>query len=96
MRCYSRQLVFAACCCHAIYSNSPDRNWKRLFHQQGVIGMNNIQSSIKGYALAVLLGAVGGGLLVSIATKAIPKMMSGLMQNMMMQMNQNGFNPGEK
>lgn len=58
--------------------------------------MNNIQSSIKGYALAVLLGAVGGGLLVSIATKAIPKMMSGLMQNMMMQINQNGFNPGEK
>jgi hypothetical protein len=57
--------------------------------------MNNIQSSTKGYALAVLLGAIAGGLVVSIATRAIPKMMSGMMQNMMMQMEKNGFNPGE-
>jgi hypothetical protein len=57
--------------------------------------MNNIHTSRKGYALAVILGAVGGGLLVAIATKAIPKMMSGMMQNMMMKMGKNGFNPGE-
>ncbi len=57
--------------------------------------MNNTRSSTMGYALAVLLGAIGGGLLVSIATKAIPRMMSGMMQNMMIQMRKNGFNPGE-
>ena len=57
--------------------------------------MNNTHISRKGYALAVILGAVGGGLLVAIATKAIPKMISGMMQNMMMQMRKNGFNPGE-
>ena len=50
---------------------------------------------MQGYALAVLLGAIGGGLLVAIATKAIPRMMSGMMQNMVMQMQKNGFNPGE-
>jgi len=57
--------------------------------------MNNTRSSTMGYALAVILGAIGGGLLVSIATKAIPRMMSGMMQNMMIQMRKNGFNPGE-
>jgi hypothetical protein len=57
--------------------------------------MNNAHSSTGGYALAVILGAIAGGLLVSIATRAIPKMMSGMMQNMMSQMEKNGFNPGE-
>ena len=57
--------------------------------------MNNTHTSKKRYALAVILGAVGGGLLVAIATKAIPKIMSGMMQNMMMQMRKKGFNPGE-
>ena len=63
--------------------------------KEGKIKMNNTHSPMQGYALAVLLGAIGGGLLVAIATKAIPKMMSGMMQNMMMQMQKNGFNPGE-
>jgi hypothetical protein len=57
--------------------------------------MNNTRSSTKGYALALVLGAIGGGLVVAIATRAVPKMMSGMMQNMMMQMQKNGFNPGE-
>ena len=57
--------------------------------------MNNTRYSTTGYALAVVLGVIGGGLLVAIATKAIPKMMSGMMQNMMMQMRKNGLKPGE-
>lgn len=57
--------------------------------------MNNTYTSRKGYALALVLGALAGGLLVVIATKAIPKMMSGMMQNMMLEMKKDGFNPGE-
>jgi hypothetical protein len=68
---------------------------KQLFKLEGVINMNNPHSPRKGYALAVILGAIGGGLFVAIATKAVPRMMSGMMQNMMVQMRKNGFNPGE-
>ena len=57
--------------------------------------MNNTYAPTRGYALAVVVGALAGGLLVVVATKAIPKMMSGMMQNMMLEMKKNGFNPGE-
>jgi hypothetical protein len=57
--------------------------------------MNNTYTSRKGYALVLILGALAGGLLVVIATKAIPKMLSGMMQNMILEMRKNGFNPGE-
>lgn len=57
--------------------------------------MSNVHSNAKGYVLAAFLGAVGGGLLVAIMTKAVPRIMSGMMQNMMGQMRKNGFNPGE-
>jgi hypothetical protein len=57
--------------------------------------MNNTYTSRKGYALALVIGAFAGGLLVVIATKAIPKLMSGMMQNMMLDMRKNGFIPGE-
>ncbi len=53
----------------------------------------------KGYAVAFLLGGVGGGVLVAVATRAIPKMMSnvmsGMMQNMMAKMKEGGVNPSE-
>lgn len=60
----------------------------------------DITRSITGkVVLAGILGAIGGGLLVAIATRAIPKMMSrmmsGMMQNMMGQMRENGVNPAE-
>ena len=55
--------------------------------------------SFKGYALAAFLGAIGGGLLVTCATKAIPRMMSQMMsdrmQNMMACMGEGGLNPPE-
>ncbi len=51
------------------------------------------------YMLAAVLGAVGGGLIVAFATKAVPKMMSemmsGMMRNMMAQMGEDSCNPAE-
>jgi hypothetical protein len=61
--------------------------------------MNEMRDPKKNYAVAVLLGAVGGGLFVAFATKAIPKMMaqlmSGMMQNMMSNMSESGCDPSE-
>jgi hypothetical protein len=49
--------------------------------------------------LAILLAAIGGGLLVALAAQAIPRMMSrmmaGMMQHMMAQMEEGGFSPAE-
>ena len=51
------------------------------------------------FVLAAVLGAIGGGLIVALATKAIPRMMSEMMprmmQNMMAHMGEGGFNPAE-
>jgi hypothetical protein len=51
------------------------------------------------YLLSALLGAIGGGILVIVATKAIPtlmtRMMTGMMQNMMAQMGACDCNPKE-
>jgi hypothetical protein len=57
--------------------------------------MNPQDNRRSGYVLAVLLGAVGGGLIVAFATKAIPKMMAGMMQNMMAHMAESGGDPSE-
>jgi uncharacterized protein involved in exopolysaccharide biosynthesis len=61
--------------------------------------MNTTRSDAKKYVLAATLGAVGGGLLVALTAKAIPKMMSqimsGMMQDMMGQMRKSGCNPAE-
>jgi len=46
-----------------------------------------------GYILATVLGAVSGGLIVALATNAIPKMMSQMMRNMMSQMRESGCDP---
>ncbi len=56
---------------------------KQIFSQKGT------------YLISALLGAIGGGILVLIATKAIPNMMSGMMQKMMSQMGESGCNPQE-
>jgi hypothetical protein len=61
--------------------------------------MNKMSDQRKNYAVAFLLGAVGGGLFVAFASKAIPKMMtqlmSGMMQNMMSNMSESGCDPSE-
>lgn len=45
--------------------------------------------------ISALLGAIGGGLFVLIATKAVPRMMTAMMRNMMLQMKASGCNPQE-
>jgi hypothetical protein len=59
--------------------------------------MDKPSSHRKEYLLAAALGALGGGLIVLWATKAIPKMMSqmmaGMMQKMMSQMRKGGCAP---
>lgn len=49
----------------------------------------------KKYLLAVTLGAVGGGLVVAWATRAMPRMMSGMMQSMMSRMGGEDCSPAE-
>jgi uncharacterized protein YneF (UPF0154 family) len=48
---------------------------------------------------AVLVGALGGGLIVALATRAIPKMlsrmMSEMMRRMMSQMGEDGCDPAQ-
>lgn len=48
---------------------------------RGKSGTSNL-----GYILAAAVGALGGGILVAAATKAIPKMMSRMMSQMMASM----------
>ena len=61
--------------------------------------MTNKNQPIKGYTISALLGAIAGGFIVLIATKALPKMigqiMSGMMENMMSQMRSEGCDPAE-
>ena len=45
--------------------------------------------------MTLTVGAVGGGLLVAWATKALPRMMSGMMKSMMANMEKEGFDPKE-
>jgi hypothetical protein len=61
--------------------------------------MGDTSSHKRDYALAVFLGTIAGGLVVAIATKAIPRMMSEMMSkmmgNMMARMKERGFDPAE-
>ncbi len=53
----------------------------------------------KRYIIAVLLGAIGGGIIVALATRAIPRimsqMMSQMMPKMMAQMGEGDCGPAE-
>jgi hypothetical protein len=44
--------------------------------------MQQEKSRLFGYLMAALLGAIGGGLIVAIATQAIPKIISGMTHQM--------------
>ena len=57
--------------------------------------MCNTGCSARGYVLAAALGGILGGLVVALATKAVPKMGSQMIQNMMVHMREAGFNPAE-
>jgi hypothetical protein len=60
-----------------------------------VTKMDEIDTDRRGYIIAALMGAIGGGLVVALATKAIPKMMSKMMRNMMLNMREGGCDPAE-
>jgi hypothetical protein len=59
--------------------------------------VGNINSPYREYIFAASLGAIGGGIIVAMVTRAIPKMMSkimaGMMQNMMAQMTEGECEP---
>jgi hypothetical protein len=57
--------------------------------------MPSKRSHASGYVFAVLLGAIGGGVAVALATNAVPRMMSQFMRRMMDQMAEGGFDPSE-
>ena len=64
-----------------------------------VTTMRRIDSHTSDYVLAALLGVIGGGLIVALATRALPRMMSrmmsGMMRTMMSQMGGSGCDPAE-
>lgn len=64
------------------------------FRLMGATEMDTLNSQRQKYVLAGLLGALAGGILVALATKAIPKMMSGMMAGMMKNMMQKGEGNG--
>ena len=52
--------------------------------------MGDTGSNAKKYMLAFAVGAIGGGIAIAWATRAMPKMMSGMMQSMMDRMREEG------
>jgi len=57
--------------------------------------MSATGSNTRKYLYTFALGAIGGGLLAAWATRAVPRMMSGVMQNMMAKMREEGCDPAE-
>jgi hypothetical protein len=51
--------------------------------------------NLKKYMVITALGAVSGGVLVALASRAMPKLMAGMMHNMMTMMGGEGCNPEE-
>ena len=49
----------------------------------------------RGYILAGLLGAVGGGLIILLGTNALPKIFSKMMRNMMSSMGDGECSPAD-
>ena len=59
---------------------------------KGATNMDNTHSFGIGHVFAGLIGAVLGGLAVALVTKAIPRMMSGMMRSAMAQRRESGCN----
>jgi hypothetical protein len=57
--------------------------------------MGDTGSNTKKYILLLAVGAIGGGIAIALATRAMPKMMSGMMQSMMARMGEDGCDPQE-
>ncbi len=71
--------------------------------QKGVNNMRNSNTSKRGYILVAAMGALGGCIAVTLVTKAIPRLMSQIMADMMSKMphlmldhmKSEGFDPAE-
>jgi hypothetical protein len=57
--------------------------------------MSDSWSTARKYLLTLALGAVAGGALTAYATRALPKVMSGVMRKMMAEMGGEGCSPSE-
>ena len=57
--------------------------------------MEDEGSNTKKYMLTLAVGAIVGGIAVAWATRAVPKIMSGMMQNMMANIREEGCDPQE-
>ena len=57
--------------------------------------MSNGGSNLRKYMVATAIGAVGGGILVALASRAVPKMIAGMMYKMMAKMGGEGCSPAE-
>lgn len=61
--------------------------------------MHGADSQSKRYLLAALLGALGGGLVVALATRAVPRMasqiMAGRMRDLCAEMGEDGCDPAQ-
>ena len=57
--------------------------------------MGDTGLNAKKYMLAFAVGAIGGGIAIAWATRAMPKIMSGMMQSMMACMREEGCDPQE-
>ena len=51
--------------------------------------------NLRKYMVVTAVGAISGGILVALASRAIPKMMAGMMRNMMAMMGGEGCSPAE-
>ena len=57
--------------------------------------MTETSSNGRKYLFTLAIGVIAGGIIVAWATKLMPKMMSGMMQNMMAHMGGEGCSPAE-
>ena len=70
---------------------------------EGVTDMRNTHSSKRGYVLVAVISALGGSIAVTLVTKAIPRLVSQIMAEMMSKMphlmldhmKSEGFDPAE-
>jgi hypothetical protein len=59
------------------------------------IAMSERGCNLRKYMVATAVGAVSGGILAALASRALPKMMAGMIRNMMAMMGGEGCSPAE-
>ncbi len=57
--------------------------------------MSNGGCNLRKHMVVMAVGAISGGILVALASRAMPKMMAGMMRNMMTMMGGEGCSPAD-